>query len=324
MDHVSAIDAWIRDAQRGDRTFRLKQLYELQAEFLFNQYEPVKASPSEGVQPFLSRLDRWVQSFDDPQDQWAAFSTLQYFFFVGQREVEEMYRCAIHHIVLPWLVECGNIDIFANDADQLIQSELERCWPCPVTDSLRINGFLHRTGFPGQDLRPDWLSLRTLGCVEKINQYASKNNIEYLALFEDFVGSGSQCARAVKFALQAFKGPILLTPLVVCSPGDDVLRKIETGSDGRLRYSPVVVLDSSCLVRPDSNLDEPKSFEALRSAMANGYKAMGLRLSGEQFGFSQVGALYASYSNCPNNTPPIYHATSNAWRNPLFPRERRV
>ncbi len=321
----STIDKWITSTiERSVQTIRLKHLYELQAEFLFNQYEPVRASPREAGTSFIRRLDRWIDSFDSPDDQWSVFHSFQYFFFVGQQETDELYRCAVQHNMLPWITEIAGLDIFSDDFSQQLDSELTFAWPCPVTDSLRINSLLHRTSLHGQSLRPDWLSLKQLGSREKIMEYVAKNALKYLVLFEDFVGSGSQCERATKYALDVFPGPILLVPLIVCHPGDTRLRALadSSASHGRLLYKPVITLGADCLVREMPTSNEPKSFSALRTAMQNGHKKGDFK--DNAYGYEGVGSLMASYSNCPNNTSPIYHATTETWHNPIFPRNSRV
>jgi hypothetical protein len=319
----STIDEWMKSTiERGDYTIRLKRLYELQAEFLFNQYEPAKASPSEAGIPFISRLDRWIGGFDDPEDRWSAFHSLRYFFFIGQQETDELYRCAVQHKLLPWLADQAKLNIFSGQFQKLLRTEIIHTWPCPITDSLRINSLLHRTDLNGQDLRPDWLSLKTLGDQEKIGKYAKKNDLKYLVLFEDFVGSGTQCEKTAKFALDAFPGPILLVPLVVCHPGHEKLQLLAADSKDRLSYKPVVILEADCLVREIPSQNEPFSFKALRLAMENGHKKG--KFKGSAYGYNGVGSLASSYSNCPNNVPPIFHTRTFTWPFPLFPRHGRT
>lgn len=325
MSANSTIDLWIQSSiERSEQALRLKQLYELQAEFLFNQYEPIKASPSEAGLSFIHRLDQWISSFDSAEDQWSAFRSLRYFFFVGLQETEELYRCAVQHKLLPWLCDVANLDIFSDDFSQNLNGKIEHIWPCPVTDSLRINSLLHRTDLCGQSLRPDWLSLKQLGDPTKIREYIEKKEIEFLVLFEDFSGSGNQCKRATEFALKVFSGPVLLIPLVICGPGDQLLRDVVSKTGGRLTYEPVVVLNADCLVQETPMATEPNAFSSLRIAMRNGYKKGEFSLDGEEYGYEGVGSLVSSYSNCPNNTPPIFHAKSETWPYPLFPRKRRV
>lgn len=326
MEHsTSTIDTWIRSTiDRSQQALRLKQIYELQAEFLFNQYEPNKASASEAGMSFIHRVERWINSFDTDEDRWSAFHSLRYFFFIGQQETEELYRCAVQQKLLPWITELVQLDIFSENFPKLLDEALLDVWPCPVTDSLRINSLLHRTDLNGKSLRPDWLSLKQLGDPSKIQEYVNRHGVKYLVLFEDFSGSGAQCERATKFALSAFPGPILLVPLVVCSPGDEILRALASNSGGRLSYAPVIVLRKECLVAENRGDSEPNSFLSLRLAMEHGYEKGKFSNSGGPYGHNGVGSLVSSYSNCPNNSPPIFHAKSETWPFPIFPRKRRV
>jgi hypothetical protein len=300
---------------------RLKQIYELQNEFLFNQYEPLNADAVEAALPFISRLDRWLAGFVTPVDQWAAFHSLRYFFFVGQKETSELYRCAVQHKLLPWLVDMEQLDIFDPNFEKLLDAAMKKVWPCPVTDSLRINSLLHQTGLPGQKIRPDWLSQSILGDKD-LKGFAQKKSIKYLVLFEDFVGSGNQCESATKHALNVFEGTILLVPLVICHQGDLVLKALVDNSNGRLSYSPVVVLGEDCLIGPVPTQGEPASFAALRTAMENVQKKA--KFPDGPNGRGDIGSLISSYSNCPNNTPPIFHSTRRNWPYPLFPRKGRT
>lgn len=320
------IEAWQRGSagpKKQISAIRLRALYESLARHLFSQYEPTKKLSSRVSRDFLIRLDNWLECFSSEDERWTAFRSIEYVFFAGQQEFEELYRCAMEHKVVPWLLEVAGIDIFSADAEKNIAHELEGCWPCPVTDSLRINSFLHVTGLPGQGLRPDWLSLRSLGSKERIASYVKMKKIEYLVLLEDFVGSGGQVCRALEFAAEAFDGPIILIPLIVCAPGDraitDAVAKI-----GRkdISYRPVLVLDDACLVGEDYIAGEPKLFAGLREAIKSGYKSIGCDLDGGAFGWEGVGSLAVLYSNCPNNSPPIFHHQCSSWK-PIFPRSIR-
>lgn len=226
-------------------------------------------------------------------------------FFVGQQEFEELYRCALEHEIKPWLIDIAKIDIFNDDASERLDEELKSTWPCPVTDSLRINGFLHITGLAGQSIRPDWLSLKELASAEKIETYRTKNSIRYLILIEDFSGSGGQLCRALKFASENFNGPILVIPLIICAPGDRaVTAKIKELKNKNLYYRPVSILNDSCLVSVKQSEGEPSLFPKLREALKSGYTKMNFPLEGKEFGWKEVGSLVVMYSNCPNNTPP--------------------
>ena len=333
---VSYIEGWQKEfvepngiaKARGSNAIRLRQLYESLANLLYSQYEPTKRVSSRVSRDFLQRLDAWLGCFETDEQRWIAFQSIEYLFFAGQQEFEELYRCAYEHSILPWLIDRAGIDLFSERLDKLLANELATCWPCPVTDSLRINGFLHVTGLRGRDLRPDWLSLRELGHKDRVASYVQRNGIKYLVLVEDFVGSGNQFCRALNYAVAAFDGPILLVPLIVCAPGDRTIKRfIKRLARGDITYRPQIVLQQSCLVGPTAHPDEPSLFAKLRNVIASSQIAIldgnspGGR--GEEFGYKKVGSMVVLYSNCPNNTPPIYHKWSKRWR-PPFPRSARV
>ncbi|WP_338476248.1 phosphoribosyltransferase-like protein [Pseudomonas khavaziana] len=311
------------DEKRSIRASKLRSFYETLAAQLFQQFEPTKKVSQRVSRDFMVRLNDWLEHYEDHEDQWIAFRSIEYLFFAGQQEFEELYRCAFDNIIKPWLVDMASIDIFSPDASERLDIELEAVWPCPVTDSLRINGFLHLTGLSGKSLRPDWLSMRQFSCPAKIKLYQVKEGIKYLVLIEDFVGSGGQVSRALRFAAAEFEGPILLIPLLVCAPGDRKIKGVISDLKRKnIHYKPVTVLADECLVSEVPNISEPKLFSDLRNIMKTGYKTMNFNLDGEEFGWKKIGSLVVMYSNCPNNTPPIFHHRTTTW-NPLFPRSER-
>lgn len=311
------------DPKRTIAASKLRGLYETLAGQLFSQFEPTKKVSQRVSRDFMVRLNDWIELFEEGEDRWVAYKSIEYFFFAGNQEFEELYRCAVENTIKPWLIDIAKIDIFSNDAEAKLKKELNDCWPCPATDSLRINGFLHLTGLKGQSLRPDWLSLRSLGSAEKITAYVIKENIRYLVILEDFSGSGGQLSRALKYAAETFDGPILVVPLIICAPGNRLLIKtIKKLSRHDVTYKPISVLADDCLVSVSPTPGEPKLFEALREVLKKGYTRIDSDLGGGAFGWEQTGSLVAMYSNCPNNTPPIFHHTATNWK-PLFPRSNR-
>jgi len=272
---------------------------------------------------FLDRVDRWLDGFPDDKTRWTAFCSIQYLFFAGQNEFDEMYRYAAENILKPWLVDVGNIDIFDSQHSKSLDDELGACWLCPVTDSLRINGFLHVTRIKGTGIRPDWKSLSLLGAEDRIRAYVEKKKIKRLVLIEDFVGSGRQIDSVLSFATKVFAGQILVVPLIVCADGDRLLsERAAVVPDGRVTYRPVVVISDQCLVGQDATPGEPELFKLLRVALSAGYRRIKRKTEGGEFGYGLTGSLVVLYSNCPNNTPPVYHSSSKSW-SPLFPRSNR-
>ncbi|HZR34092.1 MAG TPA: hypothetical protein VFA75_01870 [Nevskia sp.] len=320
---MSQLKAWELSEELKKDAGRLRDLYELMAVYLFEQYEPTLLPTDRISRKFLKRLDRWLDGFENEKQKWAAFRSIEYLLFIGSGEFFELYRAA-HKIVLErWLIECSGIDIFAADADSCLKSEMATCWPCPVTDSFLINEFLRITGIPGHPFRPDWQVLKILGDKDKIARHVERHKLTRLVLLEDFSGSGGQISRVLKFAAEAFAGPILLIPLVVCADGDRLLKKsVQDLKRGNIAYKPVLVVERDCLVQQDATAGEPRLFAGLREAINGGYKKLGVELEGGAFGYGGVGSLVVMKGNCPNNTPPIYHFDGNGWM-PPFPRHDR-
>ncbi|GGC76700.1 phosphoribosyltransferase-like protein [Vreelandella lutescens] len=309
------------DKDRPMKAGALRALYETLAEHLYHQYEPTRGSSNARLsRDFIVRLNEWLKCFRSEEDQWIAFKSIEYFFFAGQSEFDELYRCAFDHVIKPWIIDENNIDIFSAESTGILNQELAKIWPCPISDSLRINSFLHLTGLKGQSLRPDWMSLNSLGDPGKIKDFCDKENLKYLVLIEDFIGSGGQAARLLNFALSVFNGPILIIPLVICAQGDKKIRgKLEAIGRANVKYQPVTIVPEVCMVTEELQTQQPAFFDQLRVVLKNGYNIINQKMDGEEYGWKKTGSLIVLYSNCPNNTPPIYHKVTDSW-NPVFPR----
>ena len=204
---------------------------------------------------------------------------------------------------------------------------MEDTWFCPVTDSMRINAFLKANGLLGKTHRPDWHSLKRLGDPGKIRQFLTDKQIQRIVLLEDFVGTGTQLQSIVPFAATILPDiDILVVPLIVCDPGDQVGHRLANKYEN-ISYDPVVVIPSEFLIRPDAQPGEPASFEAIRRLITQ----VSSRLhrpapdpeSRRYHGYKGTGAVVVLYSNCPDNSLPIIHDDTRNW-DALFPRVRRA
>lgn len=321
---ATQIDAWNLSQKYSRHSIYLRALYESLATQLYNQYEPTRNHSNRVSRNFLNRLDDWLGCFDKEAHKWSAFRSLEYLFFAGQSEFDELYRHVAENIIKRWLVDVANIDIFAKAYARQLDQELKDCWLCPATDSLRINGFLHISGLRGKSPRPDWMSLAEFGCEKKIQDFIKKEEIRSLVILEDFVGSGGQFVNSLRFAASVFPGQILVAPLIVCAPGNTkILSAIKTHKLKNVKYEPGLIVGETCLIQKKPVQGQPKLFEELRVAMKVGYKKIARPMDGEEYGWKGTGSLVVLYSNCPNNTPPIYHTNCATWK-PIFPRRARV
>lgn len=312
------IEDWIEklsDQHLRRRVLELRQRYEFLAKNLFSEYQPTRRDNRDQQRDFMKRLDIWLEQFPTDEERFAAFQSIEYLFFAGTGEYDELYRCALQ-MIERWLLEINDLDPF--DSDRLVQDEIQRSWICPITDSLLINSFLHVTGVSGQKYRPDWFSLSRFGRKRAIERYVSSNDLQCLVLLEDFVGSGKQASDVIDYAAQLLKTPILVIPLIACAPGAARMRR-RAETYGHVSVRPVVTLPQNCLVAPTPTEGEPPVFVSLRTVMRTHYQTLNRTLSGQEFGFGKVGSMVVSYSNCPNNTPPLYHRAPPG-ETALFPR----
>ncbi|MCV6595956.1 MAG: hypothetical protein OIF40_02565 [Mangrovicoccus sp.] len=291
---------------------------------VFNDYEPSQ------FHPFKQRLLDWLNNVESVEDRQRLLSLLLSVFFVGRREFEALYRTAFHGNIFRWMLEVEDVDVFSNDLETKIVERINQSWICPISDSLRINSFLKVNGLKSLDKRPDWRSLKQFGNVEKIQEYVSNKKIHDLVLLEDFVGSGTQAKGTVKFAAQTLPDTrILLCPLIVCPKGDKLLQDVANELDN-VTYDPALVLPASAFHSFEEtqagNVGQTEAF-LLRIKDKLGVKQEDLdqfKVTLEQFvfGFKETGAKVVMYSNCPNNTLPIFHHEAENW-SPLFPRVNR-
>ena len=321
---TSKLEEWALTDRRKNQAISLRGLYETMAAQLYGQYEPTRMA-YQLSRKFLRRVEAWLDCFDAEADKWSAFRSLEYLLFAGQSEFDELYRHVAENIIKPWLIDDAGADLFDPNIDNVVDDLFDQCWICPATDSLRINAFLHVSCMRGKPLRPDWHSLRELGSADRIKEFVQDSGVKYLIILEDFVGTGSQLARAVRYAATVFEGPILAVPLIICAPGHEKMQ-ITSEKLPNVEYLPGLVLEANCLVGKEAVDGEPKLFPQLRKAMKAGYEKIriGLRhdLDGNELGYKGTGSLVVLYSNCPNNTPPIFHCDSRTWV-PLFPRSTR-
>lgn len=329
MPHTIAerVRQWSRELDTTDYRAIQSQI-EFLAERLYRQYEPCVAPFHK---EFKYRLRDWLDSTPSAIDQQRMLELVPEILFVGTAEFESLSRAAFNGPIYWWLVEQLDLRI-----DQDIELELARAlkhtWVCPVTDSMLIAKFYHVNNISGFDLRPDWRSLARFSQspdgAETLDLYMQGKKIERIVLLEDFVGSGSQMAKAVKFAL-SLPGdrPVLLCPLVVCPVGHRYGQWLERRYGPRLRYVPVLKIPRDEFLTRRPLPGEHASTTSLRALVE---RVHALVVGATQvsdvspYGFRHTGATIVLHSNCPNNTIPLlHHDRKGDWR-PLFPRSSRL
>ncbi|MDP9855299.1 phosphoribosyltransferase-like protein [Agrobacterium tumefaciens] len=281
---------------------------------VFCDYEPAQ------FEPFEARLIRWLNNVDANHDKQRLLSLLLDVFFVGRKEFEALYRSAYRIVIFRWLLEVHTLNPFEDGLEENVHELANKAWICPITDSLRINSFLKVNGLKSRDKRPDWRSMAEFGDPEKIRNYISTEKITDIILLEDFVGSGTQAISSVEFAAKEFpQQNILLCPLVTCPDGDRNIRKaLEKYSNAW--FDPVLSLPESTMHSYDKFKNGFGTSDDAFLVSLNG--KLGYKQDKSAFGFKQTGAKVVMYSNCPNNTLPLFHREAASWA-PLFPRVER-
>lgn len=309
------VGPWLLTDDNSDDLIYLRdQLIWLKNE-LFDEYEP------NIYESFDDCLARWLMNVSDEDTQIRMFRLLNHLFFVGKQQLDSLSRSAFSDQICRWLLNEKNLDITNSDLTTLINQAVHATWFCPITDSLRINGFLKVNHLIGHDHRPDWRSLKKFGDPLLVRNFVQSEGIEQLVLIEDFVGSGTQMESAVTWASKTLPNvKILVIPLICCpngvKKGELLAKKHENVS-----FDPCLSLRPELFVQKKPQAGEPKAFADIRSVIETVHERLGDH-SGAPYGYRSTGALVALYSNCPNNTLPLVHAQSDTW-NPLFSRIRR-
>lgn len=311
----------LRDSATGDDILMDQSTIQYLARTLFDHYEP-----SQFVQ-FDERLDRWLHNLTNERDQQTLFRLLTYLFFVGRSEFESLCRAAYNGPLRRWLVEQIDLDIADPSAMSRLDAAVADTWFCPITDSMRINSFLKVNHLTGKPDRPDWRSLKKLGDPNKIRQFMADNRIRNIVLLEDFVGTGSQMRDAVEFAggISA-QVPVLALPLVACPCAEQLGRRL-AAAHANVSYTSVVPIAPKMLLKADPQSNEPPLFEAVRELIGRVKRRLKKPArdpkSRRYHGYKGTGAVFAMYSNCPNNSLPIIHDDTSKWQ-ALFPRIKRT
>jgi hypothetical protein len=317
---------WILNLTTGTEIERTNAQIEQLAARLFDEYEP-----TQGPYPkFFHRIDSWLNSLLDEEEQKLLFQLVPHIFFLGPRELEILYRVAFNIQITTWIIEEAKLKLDDPYLSSRLVQASRRTWYCPITDSMRINAFYHLNNIPGINYRPDWRSLERLGDTGKVDDFIVSNGIDRIVLLEDFVGSGSQIRAALQYvATLPNKPPVLIVPLILCPAGALMLTRFARAFS-HLTFSPVIALRPQAFLSDKASPNEPALFSTVRPLLNKHYPLLlkGLDASDRAkmygpFGFMRTGGMVVMWTNCPDNTLPVIHCKSEAW-SPLFPRASRI
>lgn len=319
-------------AANGETTLRdeiksvLHQLIYLD-KTLYCHYEP-SLPPNTS---YWQRLTSWISNLDSQKDQQLLFSIAAKLFFVGKKEIESMHRTAYSGPVKRWLIDLEDIPLGDADISGKLRSLIKKTWFCPITDSMKINEFFHVNNIPTEiNHRPDWQSLAKFGDPAKINNYIDKHSVKQIVLLEDFIATGTQAEKAIKFAANLRPSnpiPVLIVPLILCPKAVNNFEKMNLPT--HVTIDPVLQLDDHHFVSTDRKnnttiFNQIKDLaENIHPQVTNGIAPHPTIKPYSSLGFGETGGLIVLYSNTPNNTIPLVHWRSAKW-NPIFPRHSRV
>lgn len=318
----------------------------------WNRYLP--AENSNCSTQYMVRLAEWIGNVDTDEDRQLLLEYALNVAFFSHDDLCALYRTAFSGVITRWVIEQEKLSLDDVNFQSRLDEELhQRTWYCPVTDSMDINEFYHANHIVGVSHRPGFALLKMLDeptdndgvdgptrLMKNLEKYIGNPNprciappLKRLVLLEDFVGTGTQSAGALKWAAKNLGIPILFVPLVICAPGVEELTKIAAKHAMNVYVHPLLKLDKRDLLGENrKNVPGIPNAERIEMMAQDRFQ----QIAGGQhtdvniaphtaFGFKKTGASFVSYSNTPNNTLPLIHhqPKTGGWR-PLFPRSARV
>ncbi len=327
LSYADRVREWSRDSESDVDLPLMRDQIEYFAEFLFHEYKPMK---SPGDKAFLDRFSDWLSSATDDSDRKIMFQLVTHLLFVGTNEFDCLYQAAFNGPIARWLLDSTNELLDSPDVVIGLRKAEKETWFCAITDSMQISEFYHLNNIEGTPLRPSWRTLAEFAddtTPEKIDAYMQKHGFRRLVLLEDFVGTGTQMAKAVLFAARLpSKFPVLFSPILICPKGIAKAKEL-TAAHSHLSFEPVVAIPDDMCLSKDQVEGESEFFSSLRTTVVRQHTALVNPLCQyEPFGFMDTGSLVVMHTNTPNNTLPIVHhsSVSNDPWSPLFRRSSRM
>lgn len=331
------------DLRIGDPVAKFSTIFELLTYHAHNEWRNyIPATHPEFTQSYLERLAAWVGNVTEEKDQQLLLEYASYISFFSHMDFQALYTTAMHREVYRWVAEQIGAKLISHSSSQFhdaIKKEVhEKTWFCPITDSMDINEFYkanqlngvgYRFGFAGLkklvDLGATDISRSLKAYMDQpgANSGVPRPSLERIVLLEDIVGSATQCIKAVEWAAKELDRPILFIPLILCPSGLEELQKLESQLADRLTVRPIVELRRQDLLGPERKgaVGWPiaSELEALVKKVSPSHK-IGPNWT---FGYKNTGCSVTTFSNTPDNTPPlVWYRSEYGWE-PLFPRVQR-
>jgi len=282
---------------------------------------------------YFDRLAAWLKNHEVDEEKRRLLMELAYrLVYISFEDMTCLYRQAFTNNASRWVIDLTEINLKSTDWQVRLRNEMmSKTWYCPLTDSMLISTFYHINGISGLDKRPAFRELAEFGDVKKIKEHLTENKLKRLVILEDFVATGWQSERIVKWAAESLEIPVLFCPLVISNEAHERYVKLQSKSE-YFFVSPVVVMDSGFFVYDcdNSSSEHDKSLLSLAEKSHEQLESLGDSFEGKSdkhLGLwrpesPHKGAIIVLFSNTPNNSLPIIHHQSDNWK-PLFPRIQR-
>lgn len=283
---------------------------------LYYDYERDNAA---SIVPLLDRIDEWIKGATSAEDKRAMFEAVVAIRYVSRSEANSLYQYAFRGPFTRWVMSRAGITL-SNFSDEQLNDALSKVWIGGASDSFHVDSFFHITEAPSHtNRRPAWLDLAEFGDRNRVAEHMEQHELGSVAIFEDFVGSGTQISAAVAFALSLPNQPdVFVCPIIACPAARTTLASL--GSQPRLTYVPLVELSNRNMVPELAPPNEAPHLRKLRDCIEHVASAVSPTIP--KYGYKGAGALVVQHSNAPDNCPSLIWHSSPTWT-ALFPRQHR-
>ena len=330
------VDIFLEIGKRGNWGKGFEKPEELSARIECYSKKLMNEFDTHSVWRFQLQLINWLENVNKLKDKYLLLNSLSYFTFFNREQCNALYREALYGPTYKWLIDIKNYEITDPKLNNKLNKSIDQTCFSAATDSMDIATFrhvcgnvktLHQTWFAYVNRKDSRKKIKEK--VELCKKDLNDRKFKQIVVLDDFIGTGRQTEGVIDFLGYFQEWPILFIPLLVCPQGDFAISEhLREKRLQHISYEPVSILPWELILAddrlPDSKpylpqLDNLKKFaEAIHEKIfdKDDPKVLGY------LGYGDIGALFAKYSNCPNNTLPLYHDESNRWI-PLFKRSKR-
>jgi hypothetical protein len=309
----------------------LESRIEFYAEKLMDRFDPAP------VWDFQLYLLKWLENVETIEEKFLLINSLSFFSFFNREQCNALYLEALHGPILRWLIEINDLDILDKDINDKINECVEPTFISAATDSTDISAMRHVC-----DLQVNHTKIWHSYINEHDNEEQRNRKIEsckndlinwgyrQIVVLEDFIGTGKQTKDIIDFLGNFQEWRIIFIPLIICPQGDKVITEhLRTKRYDHIFYEPISRLPWE-LILSDDRPPDSKKLPQLLVDLKEYARGIHTRVTGPDsdgsagyLGYKGTGALFAKYTNCPDNTLPLYHYKRNEHWSPLFPRSDR-